>query len=512
MIVAKKTAIFRTDAAVLSLEFSQDNSSLVCAMASEVFSLYHIDFESVLTVLPGLETFHGHKDFVQSVTFNPKQGILASASDDKTVKLWDLGTKKKINTLGHTREVTSVAFSPSGKILASGSHDCTINLWEVTCNEHTDRTTVRRIDSLTGHTSYIHSIAFSPSGKILASASGCSDACIKLWDVSDRQEIYTIGGDLYDCRSVAFSPNNKFIVFVGRDKLKLVSLYSLQEVATLVGHTDDINSVTFSPCSQIIASGSEDGTVKLWDVNTLKEIATLDGHSLAVNAVAFTHDGKFLTSGSTDKTIVLWELKEEEKHMPQNINNNNNEVERLNSKFPNLNLVERENGDISATLDNICISIYRQGSDYAGSINVYDDSRSFLPVCNLKHFEGDREKVFLWLERWLKSMSFRLYSNYYQKIDSLNELQKRFPALAWGKRNDFEYNAEVNVPESETLLKIIFGRQELMYEASVTLYNKKDDDQYVQLIFLSGGEIEVLDKLESFLTEVSLMFTYLANT
>ena len=193
--------------------------------------------------------------------------------------------------------------------------------------------------------------------------------------------------------------------------------------------------------------------------------------------------------------------------MTQNINNN--DLERLNTKFPNLNLWEKENGDISATIDNIRISIYRQGSGYAGSINVYGDSGDRV-VCNLKNFEGDREKVFLWLEKWLKSMSFRFHSNYYQKIDSLNELQKRCPALAWGKRNDFEYNAEVNVPESETFLQIIFGRQEFFYEASVTLYNKKDD-QYVQLKVITGDEIEVLDKLESFLTEVSLMFTYLAN-
>jgi WD40 repeat protein len=504
MIVAKKIATFRTDAAVLSLEFSPDSYLLAFATTGKVISLCQSPFMTEEEVI----SFYGHSDFVQSVTFNPKHRFLASASDDKTVRVWDIGKEREVNTFRHPCEVTSVAFSPSGKILASSGCNGTIYIWDFIYSGYGRRITSGELKTtLTGHSSYIRSIAFSPDGKILASASGCSDACIKLWDVSTEQELYTIRGDLYDYRSVAFSPDSKFIVFVGRDKLKIVSLSSLQEVAALVGHTDDINSVTFSPCSQIIASGCEDGTVKLWDVNALKEIATLDGHSLAVNSVAFTYDGKFLASGSTDKTIILWELKQEKEKMTEN----KNDIDRLNTKFPNLNLSEKENGDISATLDNIRISIYQQGSDYAGSINVYDDSRSFLPVCNLKHFEGDREKVFLWLERWLKSMSFRLYSNYYQKIDSLNELQKRFPTLAWGKRNDFEYNTEVKVPDSEAFLQIIFRRQELVYEASVTLYNKKDDDQYVQLIFLSGGEIEVLDNLERFFEEISLMFTYLAN-
>jgi WD40 repeat protein len=94
MIVAKKIASLYTKAAVLSLEFSSDSSSLVFSMASEVFSLCQVDFNSLCITSKKWVAFHGHTDFVQSVTFNPKQGILASASDDKTVKLWDLGTKK----------------------------------------------------------------------------------------------------------------------------------------------------------------------------------------------------------------------------------------------------------------------------------------------------------------------------------------------------------------------------------------------------------------------------------
>ena len=114
----------------------------------------------------------GHISWVNSVTFSPDGQILASGSEDNTIKLWRVSDGNLIRTLTeHEWSVSSVTFSPDGQILASGSADNTIKLWRVS-----DGSLIR---TLMGHTGVVHSVSFSPDGQILAS--GSSDNTIKLW-------------------------------------------------------------------------------------------------------------------------------------------------------------------------------------------------------------------------------------------------------------------------------------------------------------------------------------------
>ncbi|MEH2424067.1 MAG: hypothetical protein V7K48_25120, partial [Nostoc sp.] len=125
-------------------------------------------------------TLGGHANFVYGISFSPDGKLLASASADNTVKLWDTSTGKEIKTLtGHTDFVYGVSFSPDGKMLASASADKTVKLW--------DTSTGKEIKTLTGHTNFVKGVSFSPDGKLLASAS--ADNTVKLWDTSTGKEI-----------------------------------------------------------------------------------------------------------------------------------------------------------------------------------------------------------------------------------------------------------------------------------------------------------------------------------
>ncbi|MDZ8090218.1 MAG: hypothetical protein RMY16_32405, partial [Nostoc sp. DedQUE12b] len=120
-------------------------------------------------------TLGGHTNSVNEVSFSPDGKMLASASDDNTVKLWDTSTGREIKTLtGHTSPVNGVSFSPDGKMLASASADKTVKLW--------DTSTGQQIKTLTEHKDAVWGVSFSPDGKMLTSAS--ADNTVKLWDTS----------------------------------------------------------------------------------------------------------------------------------------------------------------------------------------------------------------------------------------------------------------------------------------------------------------------------------------
>ena len=263
-----------------------------------------------------LDTLTEHSGTLSSVNalaISPDGYTLASASDRKNIKLWDLNTKKVLASLsGHSQAVKSVTFSPNGQILATASDDKTIKLWQVE--------TLEEICTLLGHTHAVKSVAFSPDGQILAS--GSWDKTIKLWNVNTGREICTIDGHQLKVNSVAFSPQGQLLASASYDRTirlwQIPALGSSQRefenrpcyslLGTLSGHAWAVLTVAFSPDGQILATGSDDNTIKLWEVNTGQLICTLVGHSWSVVAVAFTADGETLLSASCDKTVKLWRV------------------------------------------------------------------------------------------------------------------------------------------------------------------------------------------------------------
>ncbi|MBU7583001.1 MAG: serine/threonine protein kinase [Nostoc sp. TH1S01] len=246
------------------------------------------------------KTFRGHASDVNSVAFAPNGQILASGSDDQTIKLWNLATGTEISTLkGHLKWIWAIAFHPDGKILASGSADQTIKLWNLATTEE--------IRTFTGHTAGVAAVAFSPDGKILAS--GSLDKTIKLWNLATGKLIRTLTGHSQAVATIAFSPDGKTLASGSWDKtIKLWNVATGKQIRTLEGHSQFVLSLAFSPDGQTLASGSKDKTIKLWDFTTGETIRTLKQHSDKVNSVAYgkTANGIMLVSGSSDNTIKLW--------------------------------------------------------------------------------------------------------------------------------------------------------------------------------------------------------------
>jgi WD40 repeat protein len=125
--------------------------------------------------------------------------------------------------------------------------------------------------------------------------------------LSQGQPVRTLSGHSESVNSVAFSPDGRLLASGSGDwTIKLWDVATGSEVRTLRGHTGGVNSVAFSPDGRLLASSS--GEIKLWDVASGREVRTLSGHTNGVTSVAFSPDGRLLASSSDDKTIKLWDV------------------------------------------------------------------------------------------------------------------------------------------------------------------------------------------------------------
>jgi hypothetical protein len=166
---------------------------------------------------------------------------------------------------------------------------------------------------LTGHTDEVFSVAFSPDGRLLASGSCgqgniiiCTQGEIRLWDVATGSLVRSLTGHTSWINSVAFSPDGRLLASGSADStIRLWEVATGEELLTLYDYF--VRSVAFSPDGRLLASGSDDKTIKLWDVGG-RLVRILTGHTDRVRSVAFSPDGRLLASGSRDKTIKLWEV------------------------------------------------------------------------------------------------------------------------------------------------------------------------------------------------------------
>ncbi len=257
-----------------------------------------------------VHTLTGHSSAVTCLCISPDGKTLASGSYQE-IKLWNLETGEAIKTLDVRSEamaVSSLAIDPSGDTLACANGN--VEIWHLGSGE-----LIRTLET----SCWASSVAISPDGRILVSAGEDpvdETGSLQIWNLVTGELLRELE-EAIDC--AAISPDGQILASGGVqvDELEdfeeagLIQVRSLDTgelLHALTEHSGKVYSVAISPDGQVLASGSQDRTVKLWNLRTGKLLRTLTGHALTIHSVAISPDGEFLASGSADKTVRVWNL------------------------------------------------------------------------------------------------------------------------------------------------------------------------------------------------------------
>lgn len=293
-----------------------------------------------------LKKLEGHSGKVTSCIFSKNGKTLATSSSDHTVRLWEGISGQSIHCFeGHTDEVTTVIFSPDDTLLASASYDNTVRIWTPSDGQS--------VDILKGHTDSVHNLLFSFDGKVLASSS--SEGSIIIWNCSSREAVqkfqldgfivnmaFTDGGSRLACIEedggtqnlsvlnlvsnscefqkryghntcdMVFSLNGRWCAMY--DNLDVL-LYHLDDNTIfcdfLCGQENDVHAMAFSPNETALATGQEDGLIRIWNTATAECMQILEART-GVRSIFWSQESDSMLSIHADDSLWLWDLSSEQ--------------------------------------------------------------------------------------------------------------------------------------------------------------------------------------------------------
>src|SRR5262249_28432417 len=310
--------------------FSPDGKSVATGGADGAVRVWDVETKEVVALL------RGHTSQVTAVEFAPDGRSLVSGSRDGTVKVWDMPAGQDPNILTRQKGILSgVSFPTDDKSWAlTDSNEKTVSLWNLAS---------RRRDILQGHKAPVLAVTFARHAQTVATTS--FDGTVRLWDITRKQEAakFEFGGrfgfpalspddkllavvgpwcsdqvwDTATQRQVAqleavkgaqFSPDGALLATGSGNTVWLWDVATWQKLAPLTEPTADVACLDFAPDGRTLATGNTDGTLRLWDLAQKKQLASRRGHATIILSVAFSPDGKRLATSSTDGTIKLWDV------------------------------------------------------------------------------------------------------------------------------------------------------------------------------------------------------------
>jgi WD40 repeat protein len=278
------------ESSLWSASFTPDGRRVVTASEDGTVRVWDVGSGDQLAI------FQGHTGSVRVAAFNPDGSQLITASTDETARLWNVKTQRA-TILKHRAVVRSAAFDPDGRRVVTASDDDTARVW--------DAQTGDRIAVLMGHTAPVRVAAFSPNGRYVLTAS--DDTTAHLWDAETGNVIHIFEGHTESVRGAAFSPDGAYAVTTSlEDHSARVWDVEIGKQVAVLEHRHDVWSAAFSPNGQYIVTASDDKTARVWDAQKGTQIHVLNGHDGPVRAAVFSPDGRSIVTASEDNTARIW--------------------------------------------------------------------------------------------------------------------------------------------------------------------------------------------------------------
>jgi hypothetical protein len=280
-------------APVAAVAFSPDNKLLAAGAYGQV-TIWDLTKGSPVKTLTNV------LGAVNDLKFSPDGTLLAVSGGQPSAKgdlrIYHVADWKLIATMrGHDDVVFCVAFSPDGKKLASASFDKSVRLWKINGDHEL---------TIPDHSDFVYAVAFSPDGTKLASAS--KDRTVKLVDVRGKS-LFTFSGMDQDVLAVAYSPDGKQVVSSGFEPgLSFWNPATGEKIKTQGGHSVAVHELAFSKDGKRLVSAGGDRTARIWDGATGAPIKVLSVGSM-VYAIAISSNNKLIATGSFDGLVRVWE-------------------------------------------------------------------------------------------------------------------------------------------------------------------------------------------------------------
>ncbi|CAE6510283.1 unnamed protein product [Rhizoctonia solani] len=283
---------------VVLVAFSPDSTRVVTAIGGEIR----------IWAVPSGEPIISIKDIrlsvVRTALFSSDGSQIITGAWD--IMFWDVSTGKLVNLLrGHDSNVLSLAISPDRPQITSASEDSTIRVWDIETGNIV-------LGPLRGHVGPVNRAVFSPNGLYIASCG--DDYTIRIWDAQTGEMVTNpLEGHTGAVKSIAFSPDSSRLISCSFDDT--VRIWNTQQIdgasALLEGHTDWVRSARFSSDGSQLVTGGEDCCIYVWDTHTGdRVVGPLKGHTQFVYSVDISPDKSCIASASRDRCIWLWDLEE----------------------------------------------------------------------------------------------------------------------------------------------------------------------------------------------------------